>query len=52
MLGSCNAALRTVFEKHCSTSSTTLASYDVTATILFNQRNLKGLQVHCCILLL
>jgi len=26
-----HAALRTVFENHCSTSNTTAASYDVTA---------------------
>jgi len=31
MLGSCNAALRTVFENYRSTSNTTPASYDVTS---------------------
>jgi len=44
MLGSCNAALRTVFENH--------HAYQLrcTALVIIKPGNIKGLQIHCCCL--
>jgi len=42
-----HASLRTMYENHFSTSNTTPTHYNVTA-LAINQRNIKGLQIHCC----
>ena len=38
VLGSCNAALKTVFENQCSTSNTTPVSYDVTSLAIITPK--------------
>jgi len=45
-----HAALRAVFENHCSTSNTTPASYDVTALVIIKQKKHQRLAdpVWCC----